>query len=180
MRLIRKIPGVHGFPKRIEANPDKIKAVLEMTPPKMIKEVQSLTGRVAALNRFVSRATDKCLPFFKTLGKAFIWTDECQKSFKELKTYLTSPPLLNPSQHGETLFLYLAISPTAVSSALLGRKGVHNYQYTTLVRPSKEQKKDIQQWRSWHWLSSFLPGNSDLTSNHTRSSSLQTTFSVKP
>uniref|UniRef100_A0A2N9GFI3 RNA-directed DNA polymerase n=1 Tax=Fagus sylvatica TaxID=28930 RepID=A0A2N9GFI3_FAGSY len=60
----------------IEANPDKIKAVLEMTPPRSTKEVQSLTGRVAALNRFVSRATDKCLPFFKTLRKAFIWTDE--------------------------------------------------------------------------------------------------------
>uniref|UniRef100_A0A2N9ER72 RNA-directed DNA polymerase n=1 Tax=Fagus sylvatica TaxID=28930 RepID=A0A2N9ER72_FAGSY len=70
----------------IEANPDKIKAVLEMTPPRSTKEVQSLTGRVAALNRFVSRATDKCLPFFKTLRKAFIWTDECQKSFEELKS----------------------------------------------------------------------------------------------
>ena len=55
----------------IEANPDKIKAILESTPPRTVKEVQSLTGRVAALNRFVSQATDKCLPFFKTLRKAF-------------------------------------------------------------------------------------------------------------
>uniref|UniRef100_A0A2N9IPA1 Uncharacterized protein n=1 Tax=Fagus sylvatica TaxID=28930 RepID=A0A2N9IPA1_FAGSY len=107
----------------IEANPDKIKAVLEMTPPRSTKEVQSLTGRVAALNRFVSRATDKCLPFFKTLRKAFIWTDECQKSFKELKRYLTSPPLLSPSQQGEALSLYLAVSPTAVSSALIREDG---------------------------------------------------------
>jgi hypothetical protein len=103
----------------IEANPNKIKAILEMAPPKTIKEVQSLTGRVAALNRFVSRATDKCLPFFKTLRKAFTWTDECQKSFEELKTYLTSPPLLSPSKQGEPLSLYLAISPTAVSSTLI-------------------------------------------------------------
>uniref|UniRef100_A0A2N9HDB7 Uncharacterized protein n=1 Tax=Fagus sylvatica TaxID=28930 RepID=A0A2N9HDB7_FAGSY len=107
----------------IEANPDKIKAVLEMTPPRTTKEVQSLTGRVAALNRFVSRATDKCLPFFKTLRKAFIWTDECQKSFEELKRYLTSPPLLSPSQQGEALSLYLAVSPTAVSSALIREDG---------------------------------------------------------
>uniref|UniRef100_A0A2N9FWX9 Uncharacterized protein n=1 Tax=Fagus sylvatica TaxID=28930 RepID=A0A2N9FWX9_FAGSY len=107
----------------IEANPDKIKAVLEMTPPRSTKEVQSLTGRVAALNRFVSRATDKCLPFFKTLRKAFVWTDECQKSFEELKRYLTSPPLLSPSQQGETLSLYLAVSPTAVSSALIREDG---------------------------------------------------------
>jgi len=48
-----------------------------MTPPKNVKEVQSLNGRVAGLNRFVSRAMDKCLPFFKTLKKAFEWTDKC-------------------------------------------------------------------------------------------------------
>jgi hypothetical protein len=84
-----------------------------------VKEVQSLTGRVAALNRFVSRATDKCLPFFKTLRKAFTWTNECQKSFEERKMYLTSPPLLSPSKQGEPLSLYLAVSPTAVNSALI-------------------------------------------------------------
>ena len=51
----------------IEANPDKIQAILDMEPPKNIKEVQSLTGRVAALNKFVSKATDKCLPFLQSL-----------------------------------------------------------------------------------------------------------------
>ena len=55
----------------IEANPEKIKAILDMKSLQSIKEVQSLTGRVAALNRFVSKATDKCLPFFKVLKKAF-------------------------------------------------------------------------------------------------------------
>ena len=94
-----------------------------MTPPRTVKEVQSLTGRVAALNCFVSRATDKCYLFFKTLRKAFTWTDECQKSFEELKMYLTSPPLLSPSQYGETLSLYLAVSPTAISSALIREEG---------------------------------------------------------
>ena len=67
----RKFLGFMVSQKGIEANPDKIKAILEMTPPKMVKEVQSLTGRVATLNHFVSRATNKCLPFFKTLRKAF-------------------------------------------------------------------------------------------------------------
>jgi hypothetical protein len=103
----------------IEANPDKIKAILKMAPSKTIKEVQSLTGRVVALIRFVSRATDKCPPFFKTLRKAFTWTDECQKVFVELKMYLTSPPLLSPSKQDETFSLYLVVSPTAVSSALI-------------------------------------------------------------
>ena len=61
----------------IEANLDKIRAIMEMTPPRNVKEVQSLNGKVAALNRFVSRATDKCLPFFRTLKKSFKWTTEC-------------------------------------------------------------------------------------------------------
>ena len=62
----------------IEANPDKILAIVEMAPPKNVKEVQSLNRKVAALNRFVSKATDKCLPFFCTLKKSFEWTVECQ------------------------------------------------------------------------------------------------------
>ena len=48
----------------IEANPDKIKAVLGMPSPSSIKEVQLLIGRIAALSRLVSRASDKCQPFF--------------------------------------------------------------------------------------------------------------------
>ena len=105
--------------RRIEANPEKVRAILEMSSPRTTKEVQSFTGRVAALNRFVSKATDKCLPFFKTLKKAFAWTEECKIAFHELKHYLSNPPLLSPSKEGEDLFLYLAISVTAVSAALI-------------------------------------------------------------
>ena len=90
-----------------------------MSLPKTTKEVQSLTGRVAALNRFVSKATDKCLPFFKTLKKAFAWTEECETAFQELKHYLSNPSLLSPSKEGEDLFLYLAVSVTAVSATLI-------------------------------------------------------------
>ena len=67
--------------RRIEGNPAKVKAILEMSSPKTIKEVQSLTGRVAALNRFVFKVTEKCLPFFKTLKQAFFWTNECEAAF---------------------------------------------------------------------------------------------------
>ena len=63
----------------IEANPDKVKAIIEVKSPKTVKEVQSLTRKVATLNRFISRATDKYMPFFKVLKKAFQWTDECEE-----------------------------------------------------------------------------------------------------
>ena len=115
----RKFLGFMVSQRGIEANPKKVKAILEMSSPKMIKEVQSLTGRVAALNRFVSKATDKCLPFFKTLKKAFPWTEKCEIAFQELKHYLSNPPLLSPSKEGEDLFLYLAVSLTAISAVLI-------------------------------------------------------------
>ena len=76
-------------------------------------------GRVAALNRFVSKATSKCLPFFKILKQTFVWTNECEVAFQELKHYLSNPPLLSPSKEGEDLFLYLAVSRTVVSAALI-------------------------------------------------------------
>ncbi|CAL8174606.1 unnamed protein product [Prunus armeniaca] len=70
--------------KGIEANPKKIKAIIDMETPKMQKDIQSLAGRVAALTRFISKATDKCVPLFKALkgGKHHIaWTLECDQAF---------------------------------------------------------------------------------------------------
>ena len=50
---------------------------MELALPRTVKEVQSLNSKIAALNRFVSRVTDKCLPFFHTLRKSFEWIEEC-------------------------------------------------------------------------------------------------------
>ncbi|GKV06905.1 hypothetical protein SLEP1_g18724 [Rubroshorea leprosula] len=118
----------------IKVNPEKIKAIEEMKPPKLIKDVQRLIGRVAALHRFISKAVDKCLPFFKVLRyaaqkdetrkpKKFKWTLKCQTSFDELKAYLSSPPLLTKAKEGEILYLYLGLSDTTVSSILIREMG---------------------------------------------------------
>jgi hypothetical protein len=74
----------------IEANPDKIKAILEMQPPKNIKETQGLTGRIAALNRFVSRSTDKCLPFFKVLEESFDMDGRVPTSIRRTQEVLSN------------------------------------------------------------------------------------------
>ena len=94
----------------IEVNLEKVWTIMELEPPKTVKEVQSLNGKITALNRFVSKATNKCLPFFRTLRKSFEWTDECQEAFEDLKKYLLSPPLPSPSKPGEELDLYIAVS----------------------------------------------------------------------
>ena len=76
-----KFLGFMVLQRGIEANLEKVKAILEMSSSRTVKEVQSLTGRITALNRFISKATDKCLPFFKTLRIAFAWTEECETAF---------------------------------------------------------------------------------------------------
>ena len=73
----RKFLGFMVSQRGIEANLDKTRAIVEMAPPRNVKEVQNLNGKIAALNRFMLRATDKCLPFFRTLKKSFKWTAEC-------------------------------------------------------------------------------------------------------
>ena len=106
----------------IEANPRQINAFLSMTSPCNIREVQRLTGRVAALNRFISRSTDKCLPFYTILrkvSKGFMWDENCEEALKQLKRYLSEPPVLAKPEFGEQLFLYIAVSESAVSGVLV-------------------------------------------------------------
>lgn len=92
-----------------------------MPSPKSMREVQKLTGRIAALNRFILRSTDKCLPFFKLLkgNTKFEWNDECQKAFDELKRYLSTPLTLTKPLTGEKLFLYLVVMEASVSAVLV-------------------------------------------------------------
>jgi hypothetical protein len=114
-----KILGFMVSQRGIKANPEKVKAVLEMEAPRTMKQLQRLTGRIAALNRFISRSTDKCLPFFKILRKVFTWSEECEEAFEKLKEYLMNPPLLRRPTEGEILYLYVAVSPSTVSLALV-------------------------------------------------------------
>ena len=106
----------------IEANLDKIKDVLDMPLPSSIKEVQHLTGRVAALSRFVSKVSDKCQPFYQVLKKAFQWDTRCEEAFSALKTYLCSPPILVSPSEGELLTLYTAVSDFSTSAILIRDK----------------------------------------------------------
>lgn len=71
--------------------------MIEMKSPRTIKDMQSLTGKLAALNRFILRATDKCHVFFKVMrkGKKIEWTMECEEAFHHLKQYLLKALLLS-------------------------------------------------------------------------------------
>ncbi|CAL1384138.1 unnamed protein product [Linum trigynum] len=108
----------------IEANPKQVEAILNLAPPRTPKEVQGLTGRLAALGRFIPRASDRGAPFFKTLKKAskFRWTEECSSAFDDLKKLLTSPTVMTAPKAKEVLYLYIAVSHVAVSAVLVSRE----------------------------------------------------------
>lgn len=99
----------------IEANLEKIHALLDMESPKGGPKI----NRECCC--FISRAINKCLPFFKTLrgGKNLVWTDECEKAFQELKKYMSSPLILSKPMLGENLYIYLVVSDSAVNSLLI-------------------------------------------------------------
>ena len=112
-----------------------------MLPPSNIKDIQRLTGRIAALSRFVSRASDKCQPFFQVLKKAFQWDAHCQEAFTALKTYLSSPPILISPSEGELLTLYLVVSDLTTSVVLVReRDRVQQpvYYYNRALRGAEE------------------------------------------
>ena len=114
-----------------------------MRPPGRIKDVQKLTGSLAALSRFISRLAERALPFFKLLRSGpFSWTEEAEKAFQELKQYLTSLPVLVAPEPGETLFLYLAASTEAVSIVLVAERTEQARQGDARVSPAKDGEPD--------------------------------------
>ena len=106
--------------KGIEVDPSKIKAILEMPPPKGEKEIRGFLGRLQYISRFIAKLTSTCEPIFKLLTKnePHKWKDECQKAFELIKQYLLHPPILIPPQHGKPLLLYISIIGDIVGSML--------------------------------------------------------------
>ncbi|KAM1405350.1 hypothetical protein ACFX2F_000190 [Malus domestica] len=115
-------------PRRVSLQPEANHSAtrVDMKEPVTTKDIQSLTGRVTALTRFISKATDRCAPFFKALkgSKKYItWTDECAETFKNLKDYMSKGPMLSKHEVGDTLIIYLSVLASVVSSVLIQKDG---------------------------------------------------------
>jgi hypothetical protein len=105
----------------IQANPQKIEALRRMQPPSSRKEVQRLTGRIASLNRFISKGAERSLPIFKVLhaNSTFQWGTEQQQAFEDLKKYLEEAAVLTKPSPKAELLLYIAATDTSVSVVLV-------------------------------------------------------------
>nr|XP_009395688.1 PREDICTED: uncharacterized protein LOC103980886 [Musa acuminata subsp. malaccensis] len=104
----------------IDANLEKVQAIIGMQTPRTIKDLQQLNGRLAALSQFLSRSGDRCLPFFRALKNPsnLQWTAKCEEAFVHVKQHLASLPRLASVSPGEKLSIYLATSRHAVSFVL--------------------------------------------------------------
>nr|GFB46507.1 reverse transcriptase domain-containing protein [Tanacetum cinerariifolium] len=107
---------------------DKTSAVLQLPSPQTIKEVQSLNGKLASLNRFLSKSAEKSLPLFQTLKKCikksdFRWTTKAEQAFQQLKQHLSALPLLAAPKPQEQLIMYLSATHGAINAVLLTERG---------------------------------------------------------
>ena len=117
----RKFLGYMVTHRGIEVNPDQIKVINNLQPPRNPNEVQKLTQMMAVLNRFISRSAESCRPFFLLLHKwkEFEWFKECVMAFQELKQYLSHPPIMSSPMVDEVLFAYIAVALYAISLVLI-------------------------------------------------------------
>ncbi|GJS24795.1 reverse transcriptase domain-containing protein [Tanacetum coccineum] len=108
----------------IRANPEKAKVVVNMPSPSNLKQMQQLSGKLAALNIFLSKAAERTLPCLDTLKKCtnkkdFHWTTEAEEAFKAMKKLIAELPTLTAPKKEEELMVYLSAANKAVSAVLL-------------------------------------------------------------
>jgi ribonuclease HI/dsDNA-binding SOS-regulon protein len=140
----------------IEANPKKIQAILTMGKPTKLHDVQKLTGRIAALSRFVARLGEKALSFYALMKKSddkFEWIEEADTAFAQLKKVLSTPPVLVAPNEKESLLLYIAAIHQVVSTVLVVKRseegkahGVQRpvYFLSEVLSPTKQRYPHYQ------------------------------------
>jgi hypothetical protein len=107
--------------RNIEANLEKISAIMDMGLIKNLKGVQRVTGCLAALSRFIARLGERSLPLYKLMKKSddFTWTSEVQEALNSFKNMLKSPPILTAPTPEEPMLLYISATTQVVSATLV-------------------------------------------------------------
>ncbi|CAL8989853.1 unnamed protein product [Prunus brigantina] len=124
----------------IEIDPSKIKAIREMPPPRNLRELRGLQGRLAYIRRFISNLSGRCQPFSRLMKKdvPFVWDQACQNALESIKQYLLNPPVLMAPIKGKPLILYIAALERSLGALLAqhnddGKENALYYLSRTLV-----------------------------------------------
>ena len=122
-----------------------------MKRPTCVKDVQKLTGCMAALGRFISCLGEKGLPFFKLLkaSEHFERMEEADEAFAKLKQFLASPPIMTTPQSGETLLIYIVATPGVVSMAIVVEREEARHTYK-VQRPVYFISEVLNKSKTWY------------------------------
>jgi len=112
---------LHANTTRHRSKPQKCNAIIEIRSPNNIKEEQRLISRLTTISRFLPKLAEQTHPIIQLLKKSkkFSWNDECEQVFQNLKTSLTSPPILHKPNIHQTLLVYITATNHTVSIALI-------------------------------------------------------------
>jgi hypothetical protein len=115
----------------IEVNPEKIKAILKISWPNDLKDVQRLIGCMAAVSRFISRLGEKALPLYKLMKKSdkFVWIDEAEAALKDLKRVLSTALVLAAPEDQEPMLLYMVATNRVVSIVIVVERKEEAQEY---------------------------------------------------
>nr|GEY17489.1 reverse transcriptase domain-containing protein [Tanacetum cinerariifolium] len=139
-------------PEGIKPCQDKTEAVLQLPSSRTIKEVQSLNGKLASLNRLLSKSVEKSLPLFKTLKKCikksdFHWTPEAEQAFKQLKQHLSELPMLVAPKPKEELIVYMSAFHRAISVVLMTERDIVQMPVYFLSHALQGPELNYTQWK---------------------------------
>ncbi|XP_020253955.1 uncharacterized protein LOC109831021 [Asparagus officinalis] len=95
--------------KGIRIDSDKVRSIQELQPPRNLKKLRGLQGRLAYIWRFISNLSGKCQLFSKLMkkGTSFMWDGPCQRAFEEIKAYISNPHVLAAPISGKSFLIYI-------------------------------------------------------------------------
>lgn len=135
----------------IEAKPAKIRALSQLDIPKHLKQIQKLTGCVAALSRFIFHLGEKALPHYRVLRRTehLKWTDAATTGLEEIKAILATNPVLAAPNMGEPMLLYIAATHQVVSAVLVVEQETDGHKFP-LQKPVYYVSTVLTTCKSWY------------------------------
>ena len=103
----------------------------QLATPTDLKQIQKLTGCVAALSCFISRLGEKTLPLNRLLRRTehFEWMDAATVGLEEIKAILATNPIPAAPNVGEPMLLYIAATHQVVSAVLVVERETDRHKF---------------------------------------------------
>lgn len=135
-----------------QPDPDKLKAIRDIAPPKTKKEVRSFLGLVGYFLDYVPDFAKIAKPLSDLTSKkakdAVVWDETLNKSFEELKRRLITTPVLNTPNFSKPFIMFTDASNVAVAVCLVQSDDAGNVK--PVAYASKKLNDTQRRWATCH------------------------------